>query len=149
MTRILVLTSIFSLSGCAPYFYEAQTLEVHAEGLKVVASGEVSENCIFPTSIPSSYELKRDRYSIQFSVQALQLGMRFTQRESTNFTFSAPGLRENDPYLTRLSPEYTHYVGTTQPKTISITIFSADHEIGSEVLSLSIESCRAVVIDGI
>lgn len=149
MTRILVLASIFSLNGCVPYFYEAQTLEVHAEGLSVVALGEVSENCILPTSIPKTYEVKRDLYSIQFSVQALQLGMRFTQRESTNFTFNAPDLRENEPYITKLGPEYTHYVGTTKPKIISVTIFSADREIGSEVLSLSIESCKAVIMDGI
>ena len=149
MFKLLPILLLFILSGCAPHFYEAKALKVNAEGIKVIASGELNDNCIGSSEIPSIYEISRELYTIEFSVSALQLGMRFNQPEVGRYAFSSPELKVNEPYVTRLDAEYTHYISTLEPRDITILILEQNKEIGSEVLSISIEGCKAVLIDAI
>tara|TARA_B100000780_G_C21079005_1_gene434448 strand:+ start:881 stop:1330 length:450 start_codon:yes stop_codon:yes gene_type:complete len=149
MVKLLSILLLFILSGCTPHFYETKALKVNAKGIKVIASGELNENCIDSSEIPSIYELRREFYAIEFSVSALQLGMRFIQPEVDGYAFSSPELKVNEPYVTRLDAEYTHYISTLEARDITILILEQDKEIGSEVLSISVEGCKAVLIEAI
>lgn len=149
MFKLLPMLQLFVLSGCAPHFYEAKALKVNIEGIKVIASGELNDNCMGSFEIPLIYELRRELYTIEFSVSALQLGMRFIQPEVDGYAFSSPRLKVNEPYVTGLNAGYTHYISTLEPRDITILILEQEKEIGSEVLSISVEGCKAVLIDAI
>jgi len=149
MFKLIPILLFFILSGCAPHFYEAKALRVNAENIDVVSSGELSNNSIVSSDIPLIYVLKRELYTIDFAVSALQLGMRFTQPEGSSYTFSSSDLKENEPFVTKIDAKYTHYISTLEPRDIAIKIFEHNIEVGSEMLTLSIDSCRATVVDAI
>lgn len=73
MFKLLPIFLILILGGCAPHFYEAKALKVNAEGLTVIASGELNDNCIASSEIPLMYELRRELYTIEFSVSRSSL----------------------------------------------------------------------------
>lgn len=149
MFRLLSIALLFILVGCAPHFYEAKSLRVDAKNIQVVSSGELNFNCISSSEIPLIYVLKRALYTIEFSVSALQVGMKFTHPDASSYTFSSLDLKENDSFVTGLNEKYTHYVSTLEPRDITIGIIDKANEVGSELLSLSIVSCKAILIDAI
>ena len=149
MSRLISLLLIIGICGCAPHFYEAKSLLIAAENTYVTSYGELDRKCIARSNTPLIYVLKKDLYSIEFRVLGLQLGMKLLYPEDERYTLSSSILKENDPSRTGIDGEYTHYVSSLEPRDLSIKILERDQEVGVEKLSLSIETCKAVVIDAV
>ncbi|TQV88253.1 hypothetical protein [Aliikangiella coralliicola] len=149
MSKQFLIFIVLLLSACAPHFYKAKSLIIHADNIEVVSYGELSSNCIGRSSIPRSYKLVRELYTLELFVSALQVGIRVVEPEGGRYTLDSPELKANSPSVTNIDISYGHYFSTTIDKDITLNIREQGNKIASELFSLNVNACNAVVVDTI
>lgn len=146
--KYIHLVLLFLLSGCAPHFYKAESVVLNAQGLNIIANQNLSEDCVSETTIPKTYVIDRANYQLSFEVKSRQVGFRIIS-DNSNISVSAGSMKLNNPSITGLSNEYSHYLPVFREGIVSFVISEGETIIANESVNVRIITCKAMTIDAV
>lgn len=146
--KYIYLVLLFLLSGCAPHFYQAESVVLSAQGLNVIESKNLSEDCVSETAIPKTYVIDRADYRLSLEVKARQVGFRIISN-NPRISVSVDSMKPNEPNVTKLSNEYPNYLPIFKEGIFSFVISDGEKVIANESINASFVTCKAVTIDAV